>query len=87
MTNAHVVGNEKQKLTYGNNQTIQGKVVGKDKWSDIAVIKAEAPKDDALTPIDIGDSSNLILGQSILVVGNPLGVDFKGSVSKGLFLV
>ena len=84
MTNAHVVGNEKQKLTYGNNQTIQGKVVGKDKWSDIAVIKAEAPKDDALTPIDIGDSSNLILGQSILVVGNPLGVDFKGSVSKGI---
>lgn len=85
MTNAHVVEDEKiQKLTFGNNNVIKGNVIGKDKWSDIAVIKAKLNSNDSLKPIDMGDSSNLILGETILVVGNPLGVDFKGSVSKGI---
>ena len=82
LTNAHVVGDkDKQKVTY--NKSVEGKVIGKDKWSDIAVVKAKLT-DDSMKPITLGDSNNLVLGQSILVVGNPLGVDFKGSVSKGI---
>ncbi|PTH50055.1 S1C family serine protease, partial [Staphylococcus capitis] len=84
LTNAHVVGDkDKQKVTYNNNKSVEGKVVGKDKWSDIAVVKAKL-SDENMKPITLGDSNNLVLGQSILVVGNPLGVDFKGSVSKGI---
>lgn len=84
LTNAHVVGDkDKQKITYNNNKSVEGKVIGKDKWSDIAVVKAKLT-DDSMKPITLGDSNNLVLGQSILVVGNPLGVDFKGSVSKGI---
>ena len=84
LTNAHVVGDkDKQKVTYNNNKSVEGKVVGKDKWSDIAVVKAKL-SDESMKPITLGDSNNLVLGQSILVVGNPLGVDFKGSVSKGI---
>ncbi|MDS3994062.1 trypsin-like peptidase domain-containing protein [Staphylococcus capitis] len=84
LTNAHVVGDkDKQKVTYNNNKSVEGKVIGKDKWSDIAVVKAKLI-DDSMKPITLGDSNNLVLGQSILVVGNPLGVDFKGSVSKGI---
>lgn len=84
LTNAHVVGDkDKQKVTYNNNKSVEGKVIGKDKWSDIAVVKAKLT-DDSMKPITLGDSNNLVLGQSILVVGNPLGVDFKGSVSKGI---
>lgn len=84
LTNAHVAGDkDKQKVTYNNNKSVEGKVVGKDKWSDIAVIKAKL-SDESMKPITLGDSNNLVLGESILVVGNPLGVDFKGSVSKGI---
>lgn len=84
LTNAHVVGDkEKQKVTYSNNKSVEGKVIGKDKWSDIAVVKAKI-SDESIKTITMGDSNNLVLGESILVVGNPLGVDFKGSVSKGI---
>lgn len=84
MTNAHVVGNkDKQKITFGNNKSVQGKVIGTDKWSDIAVIKAKSA-DNSVKAITIGNSNHLVLGEPIIVVGNPLGVDFKESVSDGI---
>ena len=49
-------------------------VVGRDMWSDIAVLKATIK---IKRPIKIGHSKHLKLGESILVVGNPLGNDFK----------
>ncbi|MCU5746011.1 S1C family serine protease [Staphylococcus sp. SQ8-PEA] len=85
MTNAHVVGDKKkQKITYDNNETTTGTVIGSDKWSDIAIVKANIKKNSSVKPIEIGDSSNLTLGEPIIVVGNPLGVDFKGSVTEGI---
>ncbi|ASE37953.1 PDZ domain-containing protein [Staphylococcus pettenkoferi] len=85
MTNAHVVGDKKkQKITYGDNDSTTGTVIGTDKWSDIAVVKANVKQQSDVKPIKMGDSSNLVLGEPIIVVGNPLGVDFKGSVSKGI---
>lgn len=85
MTNAHVVGDKKeQKITYGNDDYSIGKVIGTDKYSDIAVVKAKVKSDSKVKPIKIGDSSTLVLGEPIIVVGNPLGVDFKGSISDGI---
>src|SRR5699024_5314130 len=85
MTNAHVVGDKKeQKITYGNGDESIGKVIGTDKFSDIAVVKAKIKSTSEVKPIKLGDSSTLILGEPIIVVGNPLGVDFKGSVSEGI---
>ena len=83
-TNAHVVGDqEKQKVTYGNDKSVTGKVIGKDKWSDLAVVKAKVA-DENIKPMTIGDSNNIKLAEPILVIGNPLGTDFKGSVSQGI---
>lgn len=83
-TNAHVVGDqEKQKVTYGNDKSVTGKVIGKDKWSDLAVVKAKVA-DDNIKPMTMGDSNNIKLAEPILVIGNPLGTDFKGSVSQGI---
>lgn len=85
MTNAHVVGDKKeQKITYGNGDYSIGKVIGTDKFSDIAVVKAKVKSGSDVKPIEMGDSSTLVLGEPIIVVGNPLGVDFKGSVSEGI---
>lgn len=84
VTNAHVVGDkENQKITFSNNKSVVGKVLGKDKWSDLAVVKATS-SDSSVKEIAIGDSNNLVLGEPILVVGNPLGVDFKGTVTEGI---
>ncbi|MFT2155188.1 S1C family serine protease [Staphylococcus epidermidis] len=83
-TNAHVVGDqEKQKVTYGNDKSVTGKVIGKDKWSDLAVVKAKVA-DENIKPMTMGDSNNIKLAEPILVIGNPLGTDFKGSVSQGI---
>ena len=84
VTNAHVVGDkENQKITFSNNKSVVVKVLGKDKWSDLAVVKATS-SDSSVKEIAIGDSNNLVLGEPILVVGNPLGVDFKGTVTEGI---
>ncbi|ENJ35513.1 serine protease htrA-like [Staphylococcus aureus M0430] len=84
VTNAHVVGDkENQKITFSNNKSVVGKVLGKDKWSDLAVVKATS-SDSSVKEIAIEDSNNLVLGEPILVVGNPLGVDFKGTVTEGI---
>ncbi|CAC5586851.1 protease [Staphylococcus aureus] len=84
VTNAHVVGDkENQKITFSNNKSVVGKVLSKDKWSDLAVVKATS-SDSSVKEIAIGDSNNLVLGEPILVVGNPLGVDFKGTVTEGI---
>src|SRR5699024_9105853 len=85
MTNAHVVGDKKeQKITYGNDDYSIGKVIGEDKYSDIAVVNDKVKSHIDVKPIKMGDSSKLVLGEPIIVVGNPLGVDFKGSISNGI---
>ncbi|MGS0645434.1 trypsin-like peptidase domain-containing protein [Staphylococcus hominis] len=84
LTNTHVVGEaDKVKITYGENKSIKGDVVGKDKWSDIAVVKAKINNKN-IKPIHIGNSNKLVLGESILIVGNPLGEEFRNTVSKGI---
>ena len=84
LTNTHIVGDaDNVKITYGENKSVKGEVVGKDKWSDIAVVKANI-NDKNIKPIHIGNSDKLILGESILIVGNPLGEDFRNTVSKGI---
>ena len=53
-TNAHVVGDqEKQKVTYGNDKSVTGKVIGKDKWSDLAVVKTKVA-DENIKPMTMG---------------------------------
>lgn len=85
ITNAHVVGDkEQQKITYGDDNETIGEVIGTDKWSDIAVVKAKIKKQSDIKAIKHGDSQKLVLGEPIIAVGNPLGVDFKGSISSGI---
>ena len=59
-----------------------GKVIGKDKWSDLAVVKAKVA-DENIKPMTMGILI-IKLAEPILVIGNPLGTDFKGSVSQGI---
>ncbi|WP_394868479.1 trypsin-like peptidase domain-containing protein [Staphylococcus haemolyticus] len=84
LTNTHIVGSNKRvNITYDDDKTATATVVGRDMWSDIAVLKATI-KNKNMQPIKIGHSKHLKLGESILVVGNPLGNDFKNTVTKGI---
>lgn len=68
------------KVTFSNGRTAPFTVIGTDPSSDIAVVKAQGVSD--LTPITIGSSSNLQVGQDVVAVGSPLGLE--GTVTTGI---
>lgn len=75
LTNYHVIENaENLSVSLGGNKTYPAKVVGGDPDTDLAVIKIE-PGQDRLTIIPLGDSDNLQVGQKVLAIGNPFGLD------------
>ena len=81
VTNNHVISDaEEIKVTLKSGKEYTAKLVGTDEKTDIAVLKIDA-KD--LTPATFGDSSALAAGETIVVVGNPLG-SLGGSVTSGI---
>lgn len=81
ITNYHVVEGATAITVTLNDQTYDATVVGSDESSDIAVIKAEFG-DTQVTPIEVGDSSSLQVGDWVMTVGSPLGLE--QSVSTGI---
>jgi S1-C subfamily serine protease len=80
VTNAHVVGTDTTfTVTLSNGKTYSGALVGSYKPDDIAVIRISAP---GLTPATFGDSSRLSVGDFVLAMGNPLGL--QSSVTEGI---
>lgn len=81
VTNNHVVdGATNIKVTLADKTTYDATVVGTDEKTDIAVVKINA---SGLTPAVFGDSSQIVVGQDVVVIGNPLG-SLGGSVTKGI---
>jgi S1-C subfamily serine protease len=78
LTNAHVVdGADKIEVTLGNtdnSQPVSAQVVGKDPSTDIALLKVDAPSDE-LHPLSLGNSSNVQVGEPVVAIGNPFGLD------------
>lgn len=80
ITNYHVIeGADKLQVAIGEN-TYDAFVIGTDSSSDIAVIKAENAS--GLTPIEIGSSSDLVVGQWVMSIGSPFGLE--QSVATGI---
>jgi S1-C subfamily serine protease len=78
LTNAHVVdGAQKIEVTLGNtdnSQPVSAQVVGKDPSTDVALLEVDAPSDQ-LHPLALGNSSQLQVGDSVVAIGNPFGLD------------
>lgn len=86
ITNAHVIGNSKTayaiRVVTSDGKEYTAGVVGYDSRTDIAVLKMDDAK--GLTPATFGDSSQLEVGQDIIVVGNPGGLDYQNTTTKGV---
>ena len=84
LTNNHVVENaESLEVTMADKSKVMAKLVGRDPNNDIAVIRVSLPK-ERLTPLRLGDSSQLQVGQMAIAIGNPFGLDrtvTRGAVS------
>jgi len=76
VTNYHVVdGSTKVEVTFIDGTTVHAKVVGTDPSSDLAVIQVDV-KSSLLQPVELGDSSALVVGEQVYALGNPFGLDW-----------
>jgi putative serine protease PepD len=74
LTNYHVVeGAQRLSVSFGGDKTYPAKFVGGDPDTDLAVIKIDPPA--GLTVVPLGDSDSLVVGQKVLAIGNPFGLD------------
>ncbi len=86
ITNNHVVtfnqGNNNYLVTFSNGNSYQAKLIGHDPYSDLAVLKLSDPIDIVLSPIPLGNSSSLRVGDTVAAIGNPFGL--SGSLTVGI---
>ncbi len=82
VTNAHVVRDAQDMLvTFYDGYVAPAEVVAFDDYSDLAVIKID-PKGAPLVPVTLGDSNELKVGQRVIAIGNPFGLE--GSLTVGI---
>jgi 2-alkenal reductase len=82
ITNYHVVnGATSIEVDFPSGFKAYGKVVGTDLDSDIAVIKVDGPASD-FTPVPLGDSDQVKVGQTVVAIGNPFG--YSGTMTVGI---
>ena len=75
VTNFHVVDGAKQvRVSFSNGASLKATVVGTDPSSDLAVLKIDASS-RALTPLALGDSDQTKVGDPVVAIGNPFGLD------------
>jgi S1-C subfamily serine protease len=75
VTNYHVVeGARSVDVSFSNNESMKAKIVGSDPSTDIAVLQVDAHS-RALTPLSLGNSDTVRVGDSVVAIGNPFGYD------------
>lgn len=83
VTNNHVVeGAEEVEIDLSNEKRIKAKVLGTDQLTDLAVLEIDSNDIDVVA--NLGLSKDLLVGETVFAIGNPLGMDFSGSVTKGI---
>ncbi len=76
LTNYHVIANsEKLTVSFGTGKSYPARVVGSDPDTDLAVVRLLQPPKEPMTVVQLGDSDKLNVGQKVLAIGNPFGLD------------
>lgn len=81
ITNHHVIDGAKSiDVEFYNGDKYKAKLIGSDSISDIAVLKI----DGTFTPIELGNSDNLKVGQDVVAIGTPYDLSLAGTMSRGI---
>ena len=82
VTNAHVIENSISiSVQLGDDRVFPARIIGTDQVTDLAVIRVDA---SGLTPAKFGDSASLRVGDTVVAIGDPLGVEFRGTYTDGI---
>ena len=82
VTNAHVVsGAQAVNVLLTDGRELPARLIGADEISDLAVLRVEG---DNLIPATFGDSENLRVGDTVVAIGDPLGVELRGTLTDGI---
>ncbi len=80
LTNAHVVGRTtRPRIRLHDGREVEGRVIGTDPWTDLAVVQAET---STVPYAELGDSTKLRVGQLVVAIGSPFG--FESTVTAGV---
>lgn len=83
ITNNHVIEEAQTiKVTFANGEELDATLLGNDPFTDLALLKVTA--DFTVVPFTTGDSSLVKVGETVLAIGSPLGLNFQGSVTMGI---
>jgi S1-C subfamily serine protease len=83
LTNSHVAyGRQSISVKLDNGATLPARLLGADPLFDIALLQIPKPKDGQLPTVSMGDSDKLHVGEDVLALGNPLGLD--QSLTRGI---
>lgn len=85
VTNQHVIeGATEIDIILNTGSTYVANVIGQDEKTDLAIIKIEPKAEEPLTAAVLGDSTTLEVGELAVAIGNPMGMEFSGSVTAGI---
>lgn len=84
VTNQHVIdGATEVEVVLNTGTTYSAEIVGQDEKTDLAVLKI-TPENETLTAAVLGDSTTVEVGELAVAIGNPMGMEFSGSVTSGI---
>lgn len=85
ITNQHVIDGAKEvEVILNTGSTYTAEIVGQDTKTDLAVLKITPKAEEPLTAAVLGDSTSLQVGELAVAIGNPMGMEFSGSVTAGI---
>ena len=83
VTNEHVISQgDYYEIVLSNGERMEAKLVGSDVFTDLAVLKIPSEKVESVA--EFGKTEDVKVGQTVLAIGNPLGLNFAGSVTQGI---
>ena len=85
VTNQHVIDNASEvEIVLNTGKTYTAEIVGQDEKTDLAVLKITPDNSEPITPAVLGDSTTVEVGELAVAIGNPMGMEFSGSVTSGI---